>query len=518
MTFPHIYSVALSLIPCLIPPYALRLSRVFGTKRVGWVLFFIFSLLAALQVMRAWEPAGFSLDPGLTLDLLNFLVPVLLLVSMIHIESLFRERLRVEAQEKQLRTDLEAQVQERTAALDAANDELQREILMRRQGEAELRSSKDQYRFLFDKNPQPMWIYDQSNFQMLAFNTAAARHYGYSAAEFQAKLAVELCVQEDVEAFITESAQSASGSMQTGAWRHRKKDGSVIEVETTCLDLVYNSRSARLVLANEVTAKRALQAQLLQSQKMQVTNQVAGGVADRFSQLLAAIEADAIALSHGEQVSECEEKAKRIAARASAAAGLTRQLFALVGRHPMEPKMVDLTRLLESQLPMLQARAGNQIRVETHFAENLPSIAADPALVTQVVNKLATNAVEAMPGGGTLSISTLLCRVDEERARLAEGAKPGTFVCLGIQDTGCGMTPEVQAKLFEPFFSTKQRDRATGLGLASVHGLVSQHSGWIEVTSQPGVGTLFNLFLPCGHLASAPKRNGAFARNSLATI
>src|SRR5947209_20487595 len=106
MTFPPIYSVILSLVPCLIPPYALRLNRVFGTKRIGCVLFLSFTLLAALQIIRAWEPAGLTLDPGLTLDLLNFLVPVLLLIGMIHIETLFRERLRVEEQERTLRASL----------------------------------------------------------------------------------------------------------------------------------------------------------------------------------------------------------------------------------------------------------------------------------------------------------------------------------------------------------------------------------------------------------------------------
>jgi PAS domain S-box-containing protein len=252
MTFHAIYSVILSLIPCLIPPYALRLSRVFGTKRIGWVLFLSFTLLAVLQLMRTWQPAGLTLDPGLTLDLLNFLVPVLLLISMIHIETLFRERLRVEEQERTLRAGLEAQVQERTAALDAANDELQREISMRRQGEAELRSSKEQYRFLFDNNPLPMWIYDQHSFQLLAFNSAACRHYGYNAVELQAKLALDLCAQQDV---VREPTKPDSDSQETGFWKHWKKDDSVIEVETTCLDLVYNGRPARLVLANDLAGK-----------------------------------------------------------------------------------------------------------------------------------------------------------------------------------------------------------------------------------------------------------------------
>src|SRR5437660_636702 len=133
MTHSSIYTLIVGLLPCLIPPYALRLNRVFGTKRVGWVLFAAFSLLAVVQLMRAWQPA-WGLDPGLTLDLLSFLVTVLLLVSMVHIETLFRERLRLEQEEKKLRADLENQVRERTSALDRANEDLQREISLRKQG------------------------------------------------------------------------------------------------------------------------------------------------------------------------------------------------------------------------------------------------------------------------------------------------------------------------------------------------------------------------------------------------
>ena len=159
------HSITLSLLSCLIPPYAIRLTRLFGTRRVGWTLFAIFSLLAVLQILRSWQPFGLGVDPIFTLDLLNFLIPVLLLASMVHIEMLFRERLRLEKEEKKLRAGLEQQVKQRTTEFDAANEELQHEIALRRQGEQELRNSKEQYRFLFDENPQPMWIFDRRTFE-----------------------------------------------------------------------------------------------------------------------------------------------------------------------------------------------------------------------------------------------------------------------------------------------------------------------------------------------------------------
>src|ERR1043166_7473863 len=288
MTLPPVYSIILRLLPCLIPPYALRLNRVFGTKRVGWVLFSAFSLLAIVQLMRAVQPS-WSLDPGLTLDVLSFLVPVLLLGSMVHIETLFRERIRLEEEEKKLRADLENQVRQRTIDLDRANEELQREITLRKQGEAELRLSKEAYRFLFDENPQAMWIYDVSTLRFLTFNAAALRRYGFTAAEFRELSVTELYVADQVEAFIAQTAKARLGELHQGLWRHCKKDGSLAEVEVTALGLVNSGHPACLVLANDVTAQRQLQKQTLQAEKGRVTAQVAGGVADRFSKLMTSL-------------------------------------------------------------------------------------------------------------------------------------------------------------------------------------------------------------------------------------
>src|SRR5579859_8191490 len=142
MSQPSIISLLIGVVPCLIPPYAFRLSRIFGTRRVGWMLFATFTLLAALQLVRAWGPSGLGLNPELTLDLLNFLVPALLLIGMVHIEMLFKERLRLEQEERRLRQNLEETVRERTSELNQANEELQREISLRKQGEAELKKSK----------------------------------------------------------------------------------------------------------------------------------------------------------------------------------------------------------------------------------------------------------------------------------------------------------------------------------------------------------------------------------------
>ncbi len=503
MSAPHFYAVVLGLLPCVIPPYAFRLSRVFGTKRVGWVLFAVFSLLAGLQLVRATVPIGWGVDPGITLDILYFLVPVLLLIGMVHIETLFKERLHFEEQEKRLRAELEVQVQTRTAELDLANDELQREISLRKQGEEELRKSKEQYRFLFDENPQPMWIFDLNSFRFLAFNSAALRHYGYDAAEFRDLTAHDLCLPEQTDLFAADCAKTRLGVQHRGLWKHHKRDGTAIDVEITALDLIYASQPARLVSAHDVTAQRLLQKQLLQAQKMQVTAQLAGGVADNFNTLITTIEEDASVLVQKCQDPATAEPLKRIAATAGSAAGLTRQLLALVRRHPMQVQSLDLNRLIERESAPLSRLLGKKISIETICRANLPPITADPALVEQIFRNLVLNARDAMPTGGTLTVSTTAVRVEETHGRPCEEARPGAFVCLTVADTGCGMPPEVQERLFEPFFTTKVSGGAAGLGLATVHGLVKQHSGWVEVGSNVGVGSCFTVFFPCGPSSGA---------------
>ena len=505
MTSHPVQALVLGILQCAVLPYAFRLTRVFGTKRVGWVLFSVFSLLALLQLVRAFVPHRFGTDPNLAFELLYFLVPVLLLIGMAHIETLFKERLCLEEKEKKHRAELEGKVRERTVELDATNEELQHEINLRKQGEEELRKSKEQYRFLFEENPQPMWIYDLETFEFLAFNTAALRNYGYNAAEFRDLKARDLCVPEQMERFVADSSRSGLGAQHRGLWQHRKQDGTTIEVEITFLDLVYASHRARLVLAHDVTAQRQLQKQLLQSQKMQVTNQLAGGVVDNFSRLITQIEEDANGLLQNSEDPANVQPLKRVAATAAAAGGLTRQLMALVRRHPMQVEPLDLNHFIESRATKLGHLLGDNISLETICRNNIPSIVADPTLVDQILQNLVLNGRDAMPQGGTLSISTAAVRIDEAHAREHEDARAGAFVCLAVADTGCGMSPEIQSRLFEPFFTTKPSGGATGLGLSTVHGLVRQHAGWIEVQSQPEGGSKFLVFFPCGPAAPAAK-------------
>ena len=228
-----------------------------------------------------------------------------------------------------------------------------------------------------------------------------------------------------------------------------------------------------------------------------------GGVADNFSRLIAAIEAEANGLSQQWPDAATGDPLRRIAATAGSAAGLTHQLLALVRRHPMRAHPLDLNLVVESQAGVLGRLAGKKIALEKICWAKLPPVMADRKLVEQILSNLVLNARDAMPNGGSVTVSTTLIRVDEAHARRNKEARPGAYVCLTVSDTGCGMAPEVQARLFEPFFTTKDAGKSAGLGLATVHGLVKQHSGWIEVSSQPGAGSRFSVYFPCAQISAA---------------
>src|SRR5258708_11450033 len=185
----------------------------------------------------------------------------------------------------------------------------------------------------------------------------------------------------------------------------------------------------------------------------------------------------------------------------------------------MQPQLLDLNKLIEDQAGNVSRLLGDAITLENGCWGSLPLIIADPSLVEQILHNLVLNAREAMPGGGFLTLSTAAVRIDEACALLHEESRAGDYACLTVRDTGCGMTPEVQAHLFEPFFTSKETSKAAGLGLATVQGLVKQHSGWIEVSTQPAAGSQFTVFFPCGeipksHAHASPRNTCALASTS----
>jgi PAS domain S-box-containing protein len=233
-----IWGVIAGLLQLTIPPYAFRLVRLFGAQRVGWFLFSVFSCLAVMHTLERFKPTAGSAGFAASLDIMYAIGSVLLLIGMGHMESLFKERLQAADKEKRLRGELDRAVNEKTAALVQANEELTDEVARRAESEKTLRASETQYRYLFLENPQPMWIFDLRTFQFLAVNKAALSQYGYLEQEFMALSAGDLLPSEEAVAeFMADSAKPCLGGIVRGRWRHCKKDGSEVEVEIIARDL-----------------------------------------------------------------------------------------------------------------------------------------------------------------------------------------------------------------------------------------------------------------------------------------
>ncbi len=263
--------------------------------------------------------------------------------------------------------------------------------------------------------------------------------------------------------------------------------------------VIPDGEGSRIVhgFVTDVTEQKRLEAQLLQSQKMEAIGQLAGGVAHDFNNLLSVIIAYSDMLLG--EVGAQDPRSRRVVQirkAADRAAALTRQLLAFSRKQVLQPRILDLNAILADAEKLLHRLIGENIDLVTVPSLDLGRVKADPGQIEQVIMNLAVNSRDAMPKGGWLIVETANVDLDDGYAREHAGARPGPYVLLTVTDTGTGMDRETLAHIFEPFFTTKELGKGTGLGLSTVYGIVKQSGGYIWVDSEPGGGTTFKIYLP----------------------
>ena len=371
-----------------------------------------------------------------------------------------------------------------------------RDVTEARHSEQALSESEQRYRVLFESNPQPIFVADRATLQILAVNEAAVREYGYSHAEFTSMTIKDLRPPEDVPDLLARLSNAASID-ERGPWRHRRKDGTLIQVKVDRSAFVWSGRSAWLGVVTDVTEHQRLEDQLRQAQKMEAVGTLAGGVAHDFNNLLMVVN------GYGEQVvrqlpagDPLRHKVEQILRAGERAAALTRQLLAFSRKQVLELRVLNLNAVVNGLEKMLRRLIGEHIDMIVLPGRDLERVRADAGQVEQVIMNLVVNARDAMPQGGTIRVEVENVSVSPAEARAQVGLLPGSYVMLTVADTGVGMDAETLSRIFEPFFTTKAAGKGTGLGLSTVYGIVKQFRGYVGVTSAPRQGSTFRVYLP----------------------
>lgn len=352
-----------------------------------------------------------------------------------------------------------------------------------------------EFRLLFEENPQPMWVLGAEDHRFLAVNRAAARLYGYSEEEFQSLGLTDLESEEESRRFIAFVNSEAHGTPT--AWKHRTKSGSPLDVEIAVHPIQYGGHKAQLAVVMDITGRRQLEDQLRQAQKMEAVGMLAGGVAHDFNNLLTIITGySQLILNNLRPDDANRHSVEQIMRAGERAAALTKQLLAFSRRQVLQPRVLELNRLVGGLTAMLQRLIGEDVDLRLVLRPEVGRVHADPGQIEQVLMNLVINARDAMPKGGTLTVETANVELDHDYASRHLEVKSGPYVMLAVSDNGTGMNEATLARLFEPFFTTKGAGKGTGLGLSTVFGIVKQSGGSVRVYSEPGHGTSVKVFLP----------------------
>ena len=376
---------------------------------------------------------------------------------------------------------------------------LEKRIREREEAEAALQRSQDSLAEAQRIAHLGSWDLDLEK-NKLTWSDETYRIFGLRPQEFGATYEAFLdTIHPDDRAYVDKAYTDAvkNNTPYHIVYRIVRPDGDVRYVHEMCEDLKDDTgkviRSFGTV--QDITEQRLLEEQLSQSQKMEAIGRLAGGVAHDFNNLLTVISGNLdLILMDADVEDPVKEKLGTVHKASSSAAALTRQLLAFSKKQIIEHQVLNLNNILAQMEKMLRRMISEDIEFIMELGDNIGPVKADPGQIEQILMNLAVNARDAMPKGGSLSISTDLMDLDSEYIQLHPYVHSGPYVMLSVSDTGHGMNAETRAKIFEPFFSTKAE--GSGIGLATVYGIVKQHNGSIQVYSEEGIGTTFKIYLP----------------------
>jgi two-component system, cell cycle sensor histidine kinase and response regulator CckA len=373
-----------------------------------------------------------------------------------------------------------------------------RYAIERRRAEQQLRTSETMYRSLVQNSPYGIQRVSPAG-QVLSANPALVRMLGYASEEEVLRLDMARDVYADPHEREPLVAELITRGELTAESDWKRKDGKVVRVRRTGR-LVNDAEGHGKyldVIVEDVTRQRAMELQLQQAAKMEAIGHLAGGVAHDFNNLLTVILGSAdLLLETMPAASVDREEIGDIRRAALRAADLTRQLLAFSRQQVLQPHVLDLNHIVEGMEKMLGRLIGEDVELRTRLDPALGATRADPGQMEQIILNLAVNARDAMPEGGQLTLETSNAELDAAYVADHAPALPGAYVMLAVSDTGVGMDQATQARVFEPFFTTKEVGKGTGLGLATVYGIVKQSGGFIWLYTEPGQGATFKIYLP----------------------
>jgi PAS domain S-box-containing protein len=407
---------------------------------------------------------------------------------------------------------LEDMVIERTRALSIANEELEQEIKERTTAEEALREGKEHITLLLNSVAEGIYGVDLQG-RCTFCNPAALKALGFEREEEVIGRDIHELMHHTPADGLPYHPEDCHlcGCFRTGAGCHGsdevfwRSDGESFPVEYWTQPIIRNGAPIGAVTAFiDITEKKRLEAQLLHSQKMESIGQFAGGIAHDFNNILSVI------LGYGEMVladmakdDPLRRNLEHMIEAGDRAAHLTKDLLLFSRKQALDRKSVDINKIINKLGRLLASVIGEDISFNTRLYEGELLVSADAHQFEQVIMNLAANARDSMPKGGLFTISTEPVMLDEEFTSGHGLGMPGRYVLISVSDTGHGMSTENKERIFEPFFTTKEVGKGTGLGLSVAYGIITQHEGYVNVYSEPGIGTTFRIYLPL--ISSCPE-------------